>query len=202
MKKILDDRGICFYSEYTDDSWERNYSIDIAFPDKKIGVEINGNQHYTKEGKLELYYQDRHNWLVSQGWVIYEIPYLYVYINDEVEKIIFSIINGIRTDIIFKFCPKVKADVKKEHDRKVKMAKKMGLIRKDGHICGNGVPIHEYERRKKLILESGVDFTKFGWVQKVVNITGLTIHRVEDTIDRYKDDFSFCFRRKKKTNFD
>ena len=45
--------GYAFEEEYTDNHWSHNYSIDIAFPEKKIGIEINGQQHYDKERKFK-----------------------------------------------------------------------------------------------------------------------------------------------------
>lgn len=45
--------GYVFEEEYTDKQWSHNYSIDIAFPEKKIGIEINGQQHYDKDRKFK-----------------------------------------------------------------------------------------------------------------------------------------------------
>ena len=44
-------------------------------PDKMIAIEINGNQHYERDGTLKPYYQERHNLLESKGWIVYEIHY-------------------------------------------------------------------------------------------------------------------------------
>lgn len=30
---------------------DRSFSLDIAFPEKKIGIEVNGNQHYERNGE-------------------------------------------------------------------------------------------------------------------------------------------------------
>ena len=53
----------------------RFYSMDISFPDRMIGVEINGNQHYQKDGSLAPYYQQRHDAIVAEGWTLYEWHY-------------------------------------------------------------------------------------------------------------------------------
>ena len=60
VKKYLDDNNINYISEWSPLE-DRFYSIDIAFPDKKIGIEINGNQHYNKDGTLKDYYQKRYD---------------------------------------------------------------------------------------------------------------------------------------------
>lgn len=53
----------------------RFYSIDIAFPDKMIGWEVNGGQHYDENGKLKPYYQERHRLIENEGWILAEIHY-------------------------------------------------------------------------------------------------------------------------------
>lgn len=79
FKEYLMFEGFTFVEEYTDTNWKHYYSLDIAFVDKKIAIEINGNQHYNKDGSLKTYYQDRHNYLETLGWSIFEIPYIKVY---------------------------------------------------------------------------------------------------------------------------
>ena len=74
VKKFLIENKISFVSEYSpfDDF---HYAIDIAFPNKKIGIEINGNQHYNKNGELTEYYQKRHDLFIERGWNLIEIHY-------------------------------------------------------------------------------------------------------------------------------
>lgn len=81
LKTILRDRKISFIEEYMPGINGRLYSIDIAFPDKKIGLEINGNQHYNSDGTLKDYYKTRHNIICSDGWKLYEYHYSLVYDN-------------------------------------------------------------------------------------------------------------------------
>lgn len=73
--------------EYTDPLWVHNYSVDIVLIDKKIGIEVNGNQHYNKDGSLKPYYQARHDYLLSVGWVIIEVHYAKVYKDDIIQYI-------------------------------------------------------------------------------------------------------------------
>ena len=88
LKNKLNENNIIYISEY-EPSNERYYSIDIAFPNKKIGVEINGNQHYNRDGTLKDYYNKRNNFLISIGWKIYDIHYSIVY-NDLLLKTLHS----------------------------------------------------------------------------------------------------------------
>lgn len=63
LKAKLKENYIEFVSEYTDKVWIHSYAIDIAFPNKKIGIEINGNQHYNKDMSLKPYYKKRQKYL-------------------------------------------------------------------------------------------------------------------------------------------
>lgn len=75
VKDFLLKNKISFVSEFNPEINGRFFSIDIALPDKKIALEINGNQHYQRDGTLKPYYQNRHNLLEQEGWVVYEIHY-------------------------------------------------------------------------------------------------------------------------------
>jgi len=54
---------------------DRYYCIDIAFPAIKLGIEINGSQHYGPNSTLKEYYQTRHDLIVAEGWELIEIHY-------------------------------------------------------------------------------------------------------------------------------
>ena len=150
-----------FEEEYTDTRWEHNYSIDIAFLDKKLAIEVNGNQHYTNEGKLNTYFQNRHDYLTKQGWRILEVHYSWCYKEDKIQEIVTAIENSTEIDLtehelLFAYKRKTLEERNKE---KLKKKEK----RND-----------EIEKRKLQILNSGEDLTKFGWVDKVSKITKLT----------------------------
>lgn len=78
LKSFLKENGIKFIEEYEPFN-DVNYCVDIAFPDKKIAIEVNGNQHYNKDGSLKDYYQKRHDLFVERGWKIFEIHYTKCY---------------------------------------------------------------------------------------------------------------------------
>lgn len=75
VKSFLTLLKIEFIPEYQPRIENRFFSIDIAMPDKKIAIEINGNQHYNKDGTLKPYYQERHDLLEQNGWKVYEVHY-------------------------------------------------------------------------------------------------------------------------------
>lgn len=53
----------------------------------------------------------------------------------------------------------------------------------------------EMNRRKELILNSGVDLTKRGWVMEVSRRTGLGRHPIKDTVNFFDDLRQVVFRR-------
>ena len=83
LKQVLREYQLEFVEEFSDKTWDHNYSIDIAFPEKKIAIEINGNQHYNNDGTLKEYYVNREEYLKSFGWTIYQLHYSLVY-NDQI----------------------------------------------------------------------------------------------------------------------
>ena len=94
LKEWLKSKNIEFIDEYTIPESEHNYSLDIAFPDKKIGIEINGNQHYNQDGTLAEYYQKRHNYIESLGWRLYELHFSVCFNLEKIENMIPTILTS------------------------------------------------------------------------------------------------------------
>jgi hypothetical protein len=97
FKKFLKKQNIEFAEEHKPLLHKnRFFSIDVAFPDKKIGIEINGNQHYDINGKLKPYYQNRHDLIVADGWILYEIPYRAFFSEENMKSVLDKILNDIK----------------------------------------------------------------------------------------------------------
>lgn len=92
FKTILKSKNLFFIEELKPLN-ERNFSIDIALPEYKIGIEINGNQHYKSGNVLLLkdYYRIRHELIEKEGWKLIELHYKTVF-DKNIENIIDSII--------------------------------------------------------------------------------------------------------------
>ncbi len=76
VKEFLKSQNIDFIEEFRPLlHLNRFFSLDIAFIDKKVAIEINGNQHYDTNGDLKPYYQNRHDLIESEGWIIHEVKY-------------------------------------------------------------------------------------------------------------------------------
>lgn len=86
LKKKLREAGLDFVEEYQPLA-KRFFALDISFPDKKIGIEVNGNQHYNPDKTLKKYYRERHDLIVESGWTLIELPYIEVYRDEKVNEI-------------------------------------------------------------------------------------------------------------------
>jgi hypothetical protein len=72
-KEFLKLLGVNFIEEFSPEIEGRFFSIDIAIPDKMIAIEVNGGQHYSKDGSLKPYFQERHDLIEKAGWKVFEI---------------------------------------------------------------------------------------------------------------------------------
>ena len=169
LKKFLREK-YTFVEEYTDTRWEHNYSLDIAFLEKKIAIEINGNQHYNSNWELNEYYQKRHDYLTSNGWNVLEIHYTWCYIEDKIKEICEAIDNN--KTISFEETKKLL-----EHKRLTKLEKEQK--RKENHLQKEQEKLNLINERKKQILNCGEDLTKYGWLEKVSKLTNLTRRQIQ-----------------------
>lgn len=168
LKEILR-KDFNFEEEYTDTRWEHSYSLDIAFLDKKIAIEVNGNQHYNNDGTLTDYYQKRHDYLESKGWIIIELHYAACYKNDKIIEVKDAIIN----------CKNIDLEEHKLLFENKQKTKKEKYIKKY-----NWEEIDNINYNK--IINSGIDLTKNGWVKKVTEKTGLTRRQIYRLVNKTK----------------
>ncbi len=94
VKNLLRTNGVKFIEEFQPHVENRHFSIDIAFPDKLIGLEINGNQHYTHNGNLKEYYAERERILERNGWKIYQIHFSLCYNHNKIYSLIQEILSS------------------------------------------------------------------------------------------------------------
>ncbi len=67
---------------------DRFFEIDFANIENKIAFEINGNQHYNKDGLLKPYYKQRQDYFINLGWRVVEIHYSLSFKEDLLESIV------------------------------------------------------------------------------------------------------------------
>lgn len=174
VKKYLIDNNIQFIEEYRP-LVERFFSIDIAFPNLKIRIEINGNQHYNKDGTLKEYYQNRHDLIEDAGWKLFEIHYTRCFNFESISKIMnFELPIDSNDEII-----RIKNLLNKK-DKKINL--------KRGEKTKNKTD-EKWNNIKNIIFEHNIDFTKFGWVTKVSKVLNIKPQKVCNWMKRYHFDF-------------
>lgn len=203
LKEELKNRGYSFLEEQNINGIEQNYSIDILFPDAKIGIEINGNQHYdTKNWQLLPYYQNRHDIIEAAGIKLIEVHYTKVYNEEFIMRLCSQLDDKLSSKQLceslcrFEPCQSYYSRIEQNKKNKKIFDEKAILenqIDSNGKINRNILPLSEMNRRKELIINSNIDLTKFGWVDKVSNVTNLSKHQIKDTVDYFNLD---VFRRK------
>lgn len=93
FKCVLDELGVKYIPEMSVGG-ERFYSVDVAIPHLKIVIEINGNQHYSRDGSLKDYYKQRHDYISNLGWKVFELHYSICFDREIIEKTIKNIVGG------------------------------------------------------------------------------------------------------------
>lgn len=157
VKKFLDIHNISYVAEFQPLS-NRYFSIDIAFPNKKIGIEINGNQHYDTDGNLAEYYKSRHELIESAGWKLYEIHYskCFDYNNSFFNQLLtLDIKEDDYTDFIRNYKNK-KQDIEKNKEKikQEKVDKRAGIFNEKRNIL------------LAALKNCNIDFSIFGWSEK------------------------------------
>jgi len=182
FQKILENNNI--------NGWIYNYSVsryclDFAFPEWKIDVEIDGETHQLDNvKKID---QKRKIFLENLNWTI--IRFTAKEINDDPFTCIQKIINYLNIDKIIEI-PLEFLQYKKEKEI-LKALKNNQCGEKPKHMTNK-----RFENSKKyieLINNSSIDFSKFGWVQKVSDLTGIRTQK----INKFMKDFMFNFYSEK-----
>ena len=186
LKALLRDKNINFIEEYSPFE-ERFFSIDIAFPDKMIAIEINGNQHYDKNGELAAYYQERHDFIESKGWKVYEIHHSLVYKDNFMDGINYILDqSNILSDFDYKNWSTIS-----ETKRLNRLNESIEKVNKKKE---------KIELLKQTILDSNINFSKLGWVEKVSKILSNQPQKVNIWMKKNMTEFyeKECFKRKTK----
>lgn len=185
VKQFLKDSGIVFVEEWNPLE-DRNFSIDIAFPDIKLGIEINGNQHYNKDGSLAPYYQQRHDLIEKAGWTLLELHYSIAFNLEKLKNIL---------DI--KEQPDYSEYFKILEEKRTQRNFSNPLVEKRGVKVSRNTDI-KWEPFKQIIANSDIDFSKFGWVNKVAELLSISPQKVNKWMKRYLPDIyeNKCFKRK------
>ena len=186
VKEYLSKQNIQYIDEYTP-LLDRAFSIDIAFPHIKTGIEINGNQHYDSSGKLKPYYQERHDLIEEAGWKLIEVHYSQCF---NVE----SISNFLDFDIPYDDSGIIESYFEQKRIRD-SLRVQATLPR------GQKVKLktqQKWEAIKDEIFNHSIDFSKYGWATKVAKILNISPQKINGWMKHYHPNFfeKNCFKRK------
>lgn len=176
------------------------FFLDFAFPDKKLYFEVNGEQHYRKMYSGRDYQErdkERADILTNLGWkciaAIRWSEFRALPLDERLaylESLKCAIQNSTMIDFNFSY----DEDVKHKQFIKSEHAIKSGKVNSVGRVCNTKITDEEMNFRKETILNSGVDFSKFGWVEKVSKITGLTRRQIYKVVNS-TDLINYVYRR-------
>jgi very-short-patch-repair endonuclease len=186
FKDELRKNGISFIEEYRP-LLDHFYQIDIAFPDKKIGIEVNGNQHYNEDKTLAPYYQKRKEEIEKVGWKLYDFHFSLFYRKNKIHEIIDFIKNQKLGSMDYL-----------EDDWHLSKKKLWEIEKRERDRRAEEEKLKKIEQTKENLLKSGIDFSKFGWVNKASKIIGVSWSHVNDWMHSYMKEFyeTQCFHKR------
>lgn len=160
------------------------YFLDFAIIELKLCIEVDGCQHYKTEDAIQ-HDKERDKFLISNGWKVYRIHWQ-TFINNtkqEIEELI-NFIKNIDYNINRYY------DINEiEWHNKIKLENKLKIKLNKQNLI---------QEKIKLILNSNIDFAKYGWVQQVSRILKISPQKVNNWMKRNMLDFYNikCFKRK------
>ncbi len=164
------------------------YSIDFAWPQKKLAIEIDGKQHEYENQKISDLNKDK--LLNEQGWKVLRIKWSDMYNN--VHDIIKYCNNFINNSEIIIEEQKIEIDYN--------LLEK--LLKYNNNISPSYMNSLQRQRliedRKLKLQNSNIDFSKFGWVNKVAELFNISPQKVNRWMKKNMREFyeEKCFKKK------
>ena len=162
---------------------ETLYEIDFANPDKKIAIEIDGEQHYSDKKMID-HDLKRDLVLKSLGWRTIRIRWSHykVLSKEQREEIIENLMSH-------SYNIEEKITLYKDHKIRIENESKNKRLKKKEDLLNDKI---------KMILESEIDFSKFGWVKEVSILLNVSENSGGRFIRKHMKDFyeESCFKRR------
>jgi len=181
LKQVLTNNNI--FSRFTIESHHcvGRFFLDFAIMELKLDIEMDGEQHFRTIEAIE-HDKRRDKFLKEEGWTIYRISWSNMIKNSKQEiKELLEFIDNFENGL----------------DRYYDIVKKEKII-----SLGRGVKAKikndiKWEPFKEIVINSGINFSKFGWVTKVSKILNLPQQKVNRWMKRYLPDvYEIAFKKK------
>jgi len=184
VREYLETLSVKVIAEYIPDDFDRFFKIDFAVIEKKIAIEVNGNQHYKRNGEFNEYHINRQKYLESKGWIVVNIPAINV--NKDFENVKLQLQNVLN-------CPQSTSFEPIISQKQLKLENKYAKKRKREEEKKNNV-----QQKIDLVLKSNIDFSKFGWVGKIAKLLNKPQHKINKWMKKNMLNFyeQQCFKRK------
>jgi len=163
------------------------YILDFAIIDLKLNIEVDGEQHY-RDNKAIQHDKTRNIFLSNNGWKIYRINWKTFNANkkDNIELLI-NYIDNIEneTDCFYE----LSNIVIKKQSKYGTQEKYFNAIKAKNEI--------KQQKYVKAVLNSNINFTKFGWVKLVAKIINQKPQRVNRWMKRFLPEHynKKCYKR-------
>ena len=199
IKFLKDKLNLIEGIHYEREKYYHGLYLDFLFPATKQVIEMDGNQHYVNGRTKQDIKKD--NFLKQEGYTELRIPWSDC--KKDTKKWVKIITDFLLKDNLNiaeenkKFIEDYDKQIKQqliEKEKRYKEFEQLGQIDKMGRATSSKNSNEEWERRKNLILNSGIDLFKFGFREKLIKITKLTRREIEGTIKHFNID---CYNRKK-----
>lgn len=187
------------------------YFIDFAFLNMKLAVELDGKCHFDKGGKRIAHDIKRDKYLNNKGWSVYRIRYDQQ--NDVTIAKFLEFLDGVEPEPkvygnrLYERCEVVKKKNKKNikkpktkstTKRKTSKKKAQKRTRDEYHEEARAKYLESQQQYVDLVLDSGIDFSAYGWAGQVAEIIGQRSQKVTQWMRRVMPEFyeENCFKRR------
>lgn len=172
------------------------YELDFYNEELMKYIEIDREQHFSDY--MINHDAERNEFLLNLGWLGLRIrwsEYKVLSLSEKKSvinniKLFMSTVSNITPAISFQY----KHHLNEEREIRLKIAKENGTLNCNGNLSNNKLSLKDIENRKQLIINSGINLTKFGWVEKVSKITGLTRRQIYKIVNS-TDLINYVYRR-------
>lgn len=176
---------IKYLNEYNVKGWVHQmqfsiYQLDFAFPEYKLCVEIDGSTHLLDNVKAIDKRRDKY--LNENGWRVLRIT------AKEVKNNVYNCINLILNTLDKKQIEIPQEFINKQYYQEEKKRQKI-IEKRKKNIEREKIKEKLYNKRKKLILNSNIDFTKYGWLTKISKELNMSDNGVKKFMKIYMCDF-------------
>jgi very-short-patch-repair endonuclease len=158
--------------------------LDFAWKKKMLYIEIDGEQHNDPNRAKSDAKKDE--FCKELGWKCLRLQWRYIcsHTQEAIKAAKDFIDNG-------KVCEVEWVDKKALKKKELETLKNEGRINSLGRATSACLNPEVWEQRKDLILNSGVDLMKFGWISEVMKKTNLSKGQVYNTIKKFNLD---CYK--------